>query len=1072
MNLTHSFFGGLWMAFNIVAVGAASAFPSEPPAGGPLLGLWQTNGVLFKEDQPYRGVGANYFDLFLRVLHEPANRTSLDGLGRLGRAGIPFVRFAVAYDDSDWKVLLDRPEEFFRRLDSVVRAAEQANVGLIPSFFWSFMSFPDLAHEPRDQWGNPDSKTSALMRQIVTDIVERYKYSPALWAWEFGNEPNLEADLPNAAELRRPGGTERDDLTSQVMVVMLREFAKEVRRHDPHRLIIAGHSHPRASAWHNSAEKSWTADGKEQTVEILRRDNPAPLDTIAIHIYADQPVGKETAAWAKDHAEYLQVVRQLAREMKRPVFVGEFGLASGGDAAATRTEFERLLADLDRGRVDLAAFWVFDLESQSRDWSATFENERAYMIKLAAEANRRWNRAALGLAAGSASPELETDPPAVAQCLASLDAWIIAQPKAVRALPGVSFQLDRCEGIVVEAMGRDAADLGEQAAAVVASASGVRLPVLKSRASARTLKLEMLATPRQFGDAAGLGAGLFDQIGDQGYALVIDAQHVVLVARATPGMRHAITTLGQIAADRTVLPGMTICDWPSLKYRGAQQDISRGQVPAPATLKRLASVLAEAKMNELELYIEHEYKYKAFPDISPPEGLAPAEAHELAIDAARHGVEVHPFLQTLGHSYFILNKPQYQHLRVGPCEKAPWIMTFDVRKPEAVRMVSTMIDELCETFPGDLFNVDITEIDIDGLQTNGVSVSQATDLVFGYVLQLDAAVKKHGRRLMIAQGPLDSQGHLAGMGPKLDALPKDIIIGSYYCAGGPYKPAWKKDYPRLRAKGFDFFAQAWIYSHVWLTPWVKPAAEFSDLEVARGLQHGALGSITADWGDAGHFHFVGEEWLPFLYHGACAWTGAQFDRDYFRKAVARVIYGLRSDAALRAIEAASDVNATRITIRDKAGKESEIATSFIWEFVQDPFTHPDLTRIANPGALGRSILDTAVPALAALCSEALQAKRNRDSLEQWAFGVRCYAALGRKLEALGRYNDPAAPRPKVAEELAAVANEYESLQTDFKRLWLAEDRDNDGFQELVRRFGYTIGPCREQAKALRDRPGR
>ena len=235
----------------------------------------------------------------------------------------------------------------------------------------------------------------------------------------------------------------------------------------------------------------------------------------------------------------------------------------------------------------------------------------------------------------------------------------------------------------------------------------------------------------------------------------------------------------------------------------------------------------------------------------------------------------------LGHSYHILNKPQYQHLRVGPCEKAPWIMTFDVRKPEAVRMVTTMIDELCEVFPGELFNVDITEIDIDGLQTNGVTLAQATDLVFNYVQQLNTAVKEHGRRLMIAQGPLDSQGHLAGMGPKLDGLPKEIIVGSYYCAGGPYQPAWEKDFPRLREKGFDFFAQAWIYSHVWLTPWVKRAAEFSDLEVSRGVRHGAIGSITTDWGDAGHFHFVGEEWLPFLYHGACAWTGAQLDRGLF-----------------------------------------------------------------------------------------------------------------------------------------------------------------------------------------------
>jgi hypothetical protein len=265
----------------------------------------------------------------------------------------------------------------------------------------------------------------------------------------------------------------------------------------------------------------------------------------------------------------------------------------------------------------------------------------------------------------------------------------------------------------------------------------------------------------------------------------------------------------------------------------------------------------------------------------------------------------------------------------------------------------------------------------------------------------------------------------------------------------------------------DFFAQAWIYSHVWLSPWVNRAAEFSDLEVSRGLRYGAIGSITTDWGDAGHFHFVGEEWLPFLYHGACAWTGAQLDRAYFRKAVARVIFGLPDDTALRAVETAGDINAQRITVRDPQGKESETTTSFIWEFVHDPFTHPDLTRIAHPGAVGQKILDTAAPALAALSAQAPRARRNGDTLEQCLFGVRCYAALGRKLAALGHYQDPAVPRAQVADELEAVANDYASLQTDFQRLWLAEDRANDGFQELVKRFGYTIGPCREKAKTLR-----
>ncbi|MDQ1255826.1 MAG: hypothetical protein QG656_420 [Candidatus Hydrogenedentes bacterium] len=658
----------------------------------------------------------------------------------------------------------------------------------------------------------------------------------------------------------------------------------------------------------------------------------------------------------------------------------------------------------------------------------------------------------------------EQDAQSVAQTLIAMDTWIVAQPKSVEPLPGVSFDLAACRGIVAEG-GGEARDLRERAAGRLAEASGVRLPLLDAPEGPAVV-LVLADAPAKFPAAAQIDDAAFAQLGDQGYALVVDTSGVTLASRSLAGLRYAVTTLAQIAADRTVLPGMIIRDWPSLRYRGVQQDISRGQVPSPETLKRLADVLAEGKMNVLEFYLEHVYKYKAFPDISPPEGLTPEEAKDFALHAAQTGVEVHPLLQGLGHSFHILSKPQYQHLRIGPCEKMPWIMTFDIRKPEAVQMVTTMIDELCETFPGELFNVDITEIDIEGLEAGGLPLDQVTDLVFGYVLQLNEAVKKHGRRLMITQGPLDSQGHLAGMGPKLDLLPKDIIIGSYYCAGGPYQPAWEKDFPRLREKGIDFFAQAWIYSHLWLTPWADRAVEFSDLEVSRGLEHGAIGSITCDWGDAGHFHFVGEEWLPYLYHGACAWTGAQLDRAYFRKAYAHIEYGLDTDAAILAIEAASGVNAKTVRVRDKDGKETDLATSYIWEFVHDPFTHPDITRIVDPTGVGQTLLDAVTPVIATLSEEWQKATRNKDNLEQWIFGARCYTALGHKLVALGHYNDTSIPRKQVGDELESVAQEFESLQADFKRLWLAEDRDNDGFQELVKRFTYTIAPCRAKAAEL------
>ena len=372
------------LAALLLAFGLPIAQGAVPPglSAGP-------DGRVYHEGKPYRGVGANYYDLFGRLLHEPTNTSSLVGLKKLAQAGIPFVRFSASgFSASEWGLYLTNKAEYFRRMDKVVRAAERVKMGLIPSLFWTQIQ-PDLVGETRDQWGQPGSKTIAFMRRYVAEVVERYKDSPALWAWEFGNEVNLSVDLPNAAQFRKKGGTERDDLRAAHLVVMMTEFAREVRRHDPHRLIISGNSHPRASAWHNSAEKSWKADTREQTLEILRRDNPAPLDTIGIHIYGDHPVSKEMAAWATNHLDYLLAVKGLAREMKRPIFIGEFGVTEQPDPKATRAGFEQLFSAMEQAEVDLAAFWVYDFKHQDKKWNVTFENERSYVLQLTAEANKK-----------------------------------------------------------------------------------------------------------------------------------------------------------------------------------------------------------------------------------------------------------------------------------------------------------------------------------------------------------------------------------------------------------------------------------------------------------------------------------------------------------------------------------------------------------------------------------------------------------------------------------------------------------------------------------------------------------
>ena len=374
----------------------ASGHGTEVPAK-PKPGLSVQNGVLTLQEKPFHGMGANYFSLFSRTLEDPSDTSYQTGLKRLSEAGIPFVRFmACAFWPAEWDLYLEDKTAYFRRLDNVVRCAEQNRIGLIPSLFWHMATVPDIVGEPMDQYGNTDSRTVAFVRQYTREMVLRYRGSPAVWAWEFGNEYNLAVDLPNASQHRPPvvprlktalHRTARDELSSEAMLTAYGEFALTVRQYDQHRVLITGNAIPRPSAYHNTLEKSWTRDSAEQFEAILLRDNPNPFDTLCVHVYAkakpDYPGG------ARDLADLIRSVQTVSARSKRPLFVGEFGAPRTLGEDAERSRFKALVKAIEVNRVPLSAFWVYDYPRQEDDWNVTWDNDRQYMLSLVSQANQR-----------------------------------------------------------------------------------------------------------------------------------------------------------------------------------------------------------------------------------------------------------------------------------------------------------------------------------------------------------------------------------------------------------------------------------------------------------------------------------------------------------------------------------------------------------------------------------------------------------------------------------------------------------------------------------------------------------
>ena len=380
--------------------GQARAAGPSPAAHGVTV----RNGTLYRHGKWLRAIGVNYCDLFQDMIHHPARRRTLKGLRFLGSKKIPFVRFwCCGFWPSDWDLYFADKGEWFRRMDLVVRAAEQARVGLVPCLFWRAATYPDLFDEYNDPWADPASKTRRFMRDYVKEVVTRYRDSAAVWGWEFSNEMNLDCDLPNGMEFLgreipalkvKLAKHRRNLMTCKIAGAAFEAFAREVRKHDPHRFVTTGNSIPRSCGWHNATEKSWKADSRQQALEVFRWMSPAPMDVASVHFYP--PFGKPPAyAEAKGVRDVLGRCKEFARKLGQPLFVGEFAAAAHDKApkltmAHFRSRQTAILDALLAVEADLAAYWVFDYTADRKGPGLVRkDNEYAWILDQIAEYNAR-----------------------------------------------------------------------------------------------------------------------------------------------------------------------------------------------------------------------------------------------------------------------------------------------------------------------------------------------------------------------------------------------------------------------------------------------------------------------------------------------------------------------------------------------------------------------------------------------------------------------------------------------------------------------------------------------------------
>jgi hypothetical protein len=204
-----------------------------------------------------------------------------------------------------------------------------------------------------------------------------------------GNEYNLPADLPNAAEHRPQIAPDRgtalrrsaqDEVSHRDIRSVLKFVAEQIREYDPHRMIASGNAFPRPSAWHQERYRTWAPDTDGQFAEMLAADNPSPIDSLSGHLYREtgQRFGMETT-----YEPLIAAAMRTAAATRKPLFVGEFGV----EQSRTAEEFDAMLSAMVKAKVPLGAVWVYDFPEQDSDWNITGANSRAWQLRRLTETN-------------------------------------------------------------------------------------------------------------------------------------------------------------------------------------------------------------------------------------------------------------------------------------------------------------------------------------------------------------------------------------------------------------------------------------------------------------------------------------------------------------------------------------------------------------------------------------------------------------------------------------------------------------------------------------------------------------
>ncbi len=360
----------------------------------------------------------------------------------------------------------------------------------------------------------------------------------------------------------------------------------------------------------------------------------------------------------------------------------------------------------------------------------------------------------------------------------------------------------------------------------------------------------------------------------ESYQLDIDAHGVHIQASDAAGIFYGAQTFKQLLRQYgATLPYLHIEDAPDFPTRGVMLDVSRDRVLTMPALLDLIDRLAEWKINHLELYFEHTFAYRNHEKVWKES--SPFTAEEiLMLDqyCQERFIELVPNQNSFGHLHKWFQHPEYLHLAETEMGiETPWGHKFDYpfslspAVPEVYPFIEELFDELLPNFTSRKFNVGADEtFDLGKGKTQDVVEKYGKSRVYAdFLLQLYNRVKARGRTMLV-------WGDIMSADPEIILdLPKDVIALEWW-----YEDTnqYMEKTARYKEAGVPFYVCPGTSSWTSLSGRTQNCITNIRTAVESGLENGAIGVLTTDWGDNGHWQQYPVRYLGLAYGASLSWS--------------------------------------------------------------------------------------------------------------------------------------------------------------------------------------------------------